>query len=103
MPHDWPVGDNDPAGDADDAADGPACDRCGATVSHAFRRQWRDNDGRLDGCPECLPRSMRFGKDVYDRDAADVEDFDKDKPNAGKDPAPSHRLLDEIESDGSDE
>lgn len=66
----------------------PHCARCGHRVSHAFHRQWADNDGDLNGCRECLPRSVRFGEDVYDRDPDDVEDFDraafnKNHPNGG--------------------
>jgi len=69
---------------ADDA--GPSfCDRCNNNVSDAFHRQWSDNDGVLDGCRECLPRSIRFGEDPYDRDK-DVaqENFDLEIHNKGK-------------------
>jgi hypothetical protein len=66
-------------------------------VSHSFYRQWADNEGRLNGCRRCLPRSVRFGEDVYDRDPDEI-DFDPDQPNRGRDPAPSSRLKDELEA-----
>ena len=56
------------------------CARCNAHVSPAYARQWADNDGTLRGCPQCLPRSVRFGEDVYDRDPDDIE-HEKDDPN----------------------
>lgn len=56
-----------------------ACDRCGEHVSPSFYRVWQV-DGELDGCPECLPRSVRWG----DEDPESVEDFDKDKHNNAK-------------------
>lgn len=62
------------------------CQRCSAHVSQSFHRQWANNQGVLEGCPECLPRSIRFGEDVYGRSPEDVEDFDGDAPNAERDP-----------------
>lgn len=60
----------------------PRCDRCNTPVSHEFSRQWSDNDGDLDGCPQCLPRSIRFGEDIYGRSADDVnDDWDPDRYN----------------------
>lgn len=57
-----------------DTPAGRVCDRCDNTnISIAFYRMWRDNQGRLDGCRECLPRSVRFGEDVYDRDVDEAE------------------------------
>ena len=62
----WP-----PAASASDTA--PACDRCGEHVSHRYHTQWSDNSGELDGCRHCLPRSIRFGNDIYDRNRDDVQ------------------------------
>lgn len=56
----------------------------------------------LRGCRECLPRSIRFGEDVYDRDPEEITDFDLDAPNRGRDPAPSSRIKDEL-GDGDDQ
>lgn len=58
----------------------PSCDACGAHVSGDFYRVWAI-DGELQGCPECVPRSHRFGPepdDAYDGD------FGKARHNAGK-------------------
>lgn len=91
MPEQWPP---DPA-----AGETPhQCDRCDTVVSQAFHRQWSDNDGHLDGCRECLPRSVRFGEDPYDRDRDDIE-FDVEAPNLHTNPAPSSRIMDKYESD----
>lgn len=62
-----------------------ACARCDNRVSPSFYRVWKV-DGELNGCPECVPRSVRFGEDVYGRDVDDIEGFDKDRHNKGKDP-----------------
>lgn len=59
------------------------CAHCGASVSASFFRVW-NVDGELNGCPECVPRSVRFGEDVYGRDVEDFDDFDKDRHNEGK-------------------
>lgn len=75
MAHDWPP-QSDPAT--------TACDRCGAFVSQRFYDYW-NVDGTLNGCRECLPRSIRFGEDLYGRDPDDIE-FDVDIHNRGKDP-----------------
>lgn len=57
-----------------DPDDGPpSCDRCDTVVSHDYYRQWSDNDGQLDGCRTCLPRSIRYGQDLYDRDPDEIE------------------------------
>lgn len=86
VPDAWSVElDDDTPGHRLDGDESPTCAECGATVSHAFHRQWADNEGVLHGCPECLPRSVRFGDDVYGRAPADVEDFDGDTPNRGRD------------------
>lgn len=63
-----------------DAPAATECARCGSHVSPSYARQWADNDDRVQGCPECLPRSVRFGEDVYDRDPADIE-HDAADPN----------------------
>jgi len=84
VPEAWP-----PDYDADGL--GPACGRCGAFVSLAYYRQWSDNDGELDGCRHCLPRSVRFGDDIYGRDKDEVEaEFrGSDPQDAGRPVAPS--------------
>lgn len=56
-----------------DRATPRACDRCGEHVSTRFKEVWADEYNYLDGCPSCLPRSVRFGEDVYDRNLAEAE------------------------------
>lgn len=80
----------------------PQCDKCDTRVSPEFYRQWADNDGTLYGCRHCLPRSIRFGEDVYDRDPEEVTDFDLEAPNRGRDPAPSSRVKDQLEATEED-
>lgn len=64
----------------------PHCDRCGTQVSHSFHRQWSDNNDVLDGCRHCLPRSVRFGEDVYGRSKDEAQDaFDLGAANKGRD------------------
>ena len=95
MPEDWPP-------TAPDAR--LECDRCGHHVSRSFYRVWAGNDGALNGCRYCLPRSIRFGEDIYGREPEDIEDFSVEDPNRGRDPAPSSRLKDEYDTpDDTDE
>lgn len=93
MPDDWPP-------TAPDAR--RECDRCGHHVSQSFYRVWAGNDGALNGCRYCLPRSIRFGEDIYGRDPEDIDDFSVEDPNRGRDPAPSTRLKDEYDAGGSE-
>lgn len=77
------AGTTQPAWAPGSADSSTECSRCGYQVSPSFFRVW-NVEGELNGCPECLPRSIRFGEDIYGRDADDVEDFDKGQHNEKK-------------------
>jgi len=59
---------------------------------------WSDNDDHLDGCRHCLPRSVRFGADTYDRDRDEVQaEFrGSDPQDAGRPVAPSSKRDDSM-------
>ena len=92
MSEDWPP-------ETDDAEQlGWSCVRCEHFVSYQYWKQWSDNDGVLDGCRHCLPRSIRFGADIYDRDRDEVQAEFKgsDPQDRGNEPAPSSSVVDSM-------
>lgn len=69
----------------DDTRDPHVCQKCGAHLSARWRRVWSENgENTVRYCRECVPRSVRFGRDPYGRSPEDFDpgDFDVDSHNA---------------------
>lgn len=55
-----------------DADRGPHCVNCGGAVSQAYVDVFGDGTA-VNGCADCLPRSVRYGEDRYGRTKAEAE------------------------------
>lgn len=78
---------------------GPPRCRCGNQVSESYHRYWSDNDGYLEACRECAPRSWRFtNDDIYGRDLEEFTAFDPEQSRNAP-PAPSSQRTDTGDDD----